>query len=164
MSWNRSKQARMDEISAELVTLVNKSSRSDADRRAMTALTDEGTALLAEKQTYEKASGYGSYASPSEFGITGNPGDDSGVWFKGIAPGMENRIRPSSMYELDKIPTQLRPRGPTGSGVVPILYSFGSFTDPTLGPCISLGSPVRETLMPSMSDTYHRPALPCRRH
>lgn len=42
------------------------------------------------------------YASPSEFGFTGaNPADhDNG--FKGFAPGMvENRIRPTSMYEID---------------------------------------------------------------
>ena len=42
-------------------------------------------------------------ASPAEWGMAGrNPGDiDNGFSFKGFGPGMKNRIRPPSMYEMD---------------------------------------------------------------
>jgi HK97 family phage major capsid protein len=45
----------------------------------------------------------GNFASPAEWGIDANPGDfDNGIGFKGFGPGMENRIRPTSMYEMDR--------------------------------------------------------------
>lgn len=101
--WNHTKQERLDRISAELLPLTQTKSLSDAGYKRMNALTDEGIALAAEKQTYEKAKSMGSYAAPSEYGIDGNPGDsDNGFAFNGFAPGMENRIAPTSLYSMDK--------------------------------------------------------------
>ena len=110
--WNHAKQARLDQISAELLPLTQTKSLSDAGYKRMNALTDEGIALAAEKDTHSKAAGYASFASPNEwdgsnpgvFNDGSNPG--GGIAFQGIAPGMDRRIRPVSLYEMDK--TQLK--------------------------------------------------------
>ena len=73
--WNHAKQARLDQISAELLPLTQTKSLSDAGYKRMNALTDEGIDLAAEKQSYEKALSLGATASPQEYGIDGNPGD-----------------------------------------------------------------------------------------
>ena len=48
---------------------------SDKQAAHMSRLVDEGEALLAKRETHEKAKGMSIYASPEEFGIHGNPGD-----------------------------------------------------------------------------------------
>ncbi len=50
---------------------------------------------------------YAGSASPSEWGLSDhNPGDfDNGLSFKGFAPGMDNQIRPTSLYQIDKAQT-----------------------------------------------------------
>jgi hypothetical protein len=59
---------------------------------------------MIEKRNYKKAASMGSYASPAEHGFANrNPGDaDNGLAFKGFGPGIENQIRPTSMYEMDR--------------------------------------------------------------
>jgi Phage capsid family len=100
--WDPSQEARLKEIAAELEPLVTRGkSLSDADHRRVKALTDEGEKLLTQKLNHQKAVGMSSFASPEEYGVTGNPGDNSGIAFKGL-PGMENRIRPTSVYEMDR--------------------------------------------------------------
>jgi Phage capsid family len=101
--WDPSQEARLNEISAELQPLVTRGkSLSDADHRRMKALTDEGEKLLTQKLNHKKAVSMSSYASPSEYGVTGNPGDTAGIVFKGFGPNAENRIQPGSVYQLDK--------------------------------------------------------------
>jgi Phage capsid family len=101
--WDPSQEARLSEIAAELEPLVTRrKSLSDADHRRVKALTDEGEKLLTQKLNHQKAKSMSSFASPEEYGVTGNPGDNSGISFKGIGPNMENRIRPTSIYQMDK--------------------------------------------------------------
>jgi HK97 family phage major capsid protein len=101
--WDPSQEARLTEIGAELETLLTKSKHlSDADTQRLEALNDEGRKLLMQKRNHQKAVGMSSYASPEEYGVTGNPGDNSGIAFKGFGPNAENRIQPGSVYQLDK--------------------------------------------------------------
>ncbi|MGZ4512702.1 MAG: hypothetical protein ACXVX6_15080 [Mycobacterium sp.] len=81
--WSHIKQQRLDRISAELIPLVETKSLSDSQVRRMKALTDEGEALVAEKETCQKAKSMMSYASPAESGRENtNPGDaDNSVAF-----------------------------------------------------------------------------------
>src|ERR1700761_4057356 len=112
--WNRAKEARLQELVAKADQLidwdakdVDKSIR-DQDLPRLEALNREAWALATEKKNYEKAKGMSSYAAPGEYGLGDtNPGDnDNGFAFKGFGPGIENRIRPTSMYEMDK--TQIK--------------------------------------------------------
>jgi capsid protein len=105
--WTQAHEERLDEISAALEPLVQKKAQSfsDADCARMNALVNEGQSLLSKKSTHQKAKGMSSYASPAEWGREDcNPGDydNGGISFKGFGPGMENRIRPTSMYEMDR--------------------------------------------------------------
>ena len=108
--WNHAKQARLDQISAELFPLTQTKSLSDAGLKRMTQLTDEGIALAAEKETYEKGTSMSSWASPNEWNGTMNPGSfndgtasgSSEIAFKGFGPNLENRVLPTSMYSIDK--------------------------------------------------------------
>jgi hypothetical protein len=68
----------------------------------MKALTDEGEKLLTQKLNHQKAVGMSSYAAPEEYGVTGNPGDNSEIAFRGIGAGISNRVRPVSMYEMSR--------------------------------------------------------------
>ncbi|OBK12593.1 hypothetical protein A5636_11290 [Mycobacterium asiaticum] len=102
--WTRVQQARLDEIGVEIKRLVNNPNLSQKQADHLARLNDEGFSLLGKKETHEKATCMSSYASPTEWGRGDtNPGDDdNGISFKGFAPGMENLIRPTSMYEIDK--------------------------------------------------------------
>lgn len=74
--WNHAKQARLDQISAELLPLTQTKNMSRAVSDRMNALTDEGINLAAEKQSYEKALSLGATASPEEYGMSDtNPGE-----------------------------------------------------------------------------------------
>jgi Phage capsid family len=98
-------QQRLDEISNDLRRLCNQPTESLSEKQVahIRRLTDEGLDLEGQLALHKKATSMASYASPSEWGMAGtNPGDDSGIAFKGFGPGMENRIRPTSMYEIDK--------------------------------------------------------------
>ena len=64
----------------------------------------EAEKLDIEIKNHQSALKWAGSASPAEWGRANmNPGDDdNGISFKGFGPGMENRIRPTSMYEMDK--------------------------------------------------------------
>lgn len=108
--WTKAQDARLEEITAELkrMTGYNAAKLSDKQARHMERLVDEGEALVAQRDTHMKSRGMGAYAAPEEFGLAGvNPGDDdNGIDFKGFIPGLENQIRPTSMYSIDK--TQIK--------------------------------------------------------
>jgi hypothetical protein len=77
-------------------------------------------------RTKQAANRMASYASPAEWGRDGcNPGDtDNELAFKGFAPGMENRIRPTSMYGIDK--SQIGALKQAGLQGTPFRVSVGS--------------------------------------
>jgi hypothetical protein len=81
--WSKAKQARMDEIHDELGRMLQTKNFSPGE---MDALVAEGERLVIERDNYEKAKGMGSYASPSEYGVTGNPGEYDGGG--GFGPGV----------------------------------------------------------------------------
>lgn len=104
--WTKSQEARLAEIGDELETLLTKEkSLSDAGYRRMEALNREGEQLLIEKKNYQSALKYAGMADPIPHGgPTYGYGDrrDDGVAFKGFGTGVENRIRPTSVYEMDR--------------------------------------------------------------
>lgn len=98
-------QKRLDELTTEVAAKHLDGSITHA---FMDRVEAEAADLRTTIRTGQKAASMSSYASPSEFGFNGNPGDNDGggVAFKGFAPGMEKRIRPVSMYEFTR--TQLK--------------------------------------------------------
>jgi hypothetical protein len=93
---------------ARLTELTHEVARRTLDgtltHKMMDAIEAESEQLETQIRTYRKGLSMASYASPSEWGLSDrNPGDnDTGIAFKGFAPGMENRIRPTSVYQIDK--------------------------------------------------------------
>ena len=75
--WNQTKQARLNEIAAELGPLVNMRADgiSDTAYARLKSLNEEASALTTERDTYEKARSMSSYASPAEWDGSSNPGD-----------------------------------------------------------------------------------------
>lgn len=102
--WTQAQQQRLDEISAELIPLVESKSISDAAYCRMKSLTDEGERLLTKKNTHQAALKWAGSADPIPYGgPTNGYGDrDNGIAFKGFGPGMENRIQPTSVYSMDR--------------------------------------------------------------
>jgi hypothetical protein len=99
-------ERRLDEINKDCrrFTSVPFDTLSDKQIQYVNRLADEENALRDELATLKKATSMANYASPAEWGLADrNPGDnDNGCAFKGFGPGMENRIRPTSMYQIDK--------------------------------------------------------------
>lgn len=100
----RAAEARIKEIALEMQRIGNNPNASQKMIEHGWRINDEADELVTQLKTHQKGVRMSSYASPSEHGYSDtNPGDnDNGPAFKGFAPGMENRIRPTSMYELDK--------------------------------------------------------------
>ena len=103
-------QRRLDEINVEARRFLNIPIAQLSDKQVahINRLASEEKDLLDEQELLKKALSMSSYASPAEHGFSShNPGDfDNGPSFKGFGPGMENRIRPTSMYEIDR--TQIK--------------------------------------------------------
>jgi hypothetical protein len=104
MAWLQ--EHRLQEIGKEIESLTLRSKDlTSVEWKQLEKLVDEGNDLWVAKKTHEAALRLGGtkLMSPAEFGIDANPGDfDNGPTFKGFGPGMENQIRPVSLYELDK--------------------------------------------------------------
>ena len=81
---------KFDQLSEKQIAYINK-------------LAYEQAELEDQLDVYKRATAMSSFASPAEHGFANrNPGDaDNGFAFKGFGPGVENRIRPTSMYEMD---------------------------------------------------------------
>lgn len=99
--WNPAKQARLDQISAELLPLTQTKDLSDTASRRMKALTDEGIDLAAEKETYQKALTYAGSADPYP---SGEPADAAN-WglpkLKTFGHPNAPRVAPQSPLQLD---------------------------------------------------------------
>lgn len=119
---------RMDEINVEARRFLNipVSQLSDKQVAHINRLADEEKGLVDELELLKKAHSMASYASPAEWGrADASPGDaDNGFAFKGFTPGMENRIRPSSMYSIDK--QQLAALKQAGLQSTPFKVQIGS--------------------------------------
>jgi hypothetical protein len=93
-------QKRLDEIQVELRRALN---NPHVKAGHIDRLVDEGLELDAQLDVYKKAKSMSSYAAPDEHGFGGtNPGDTADIAFKGFGPNAENRIRPTSIYQIDK--------------------------------------------------------------
>jgi hypothetical protein len=93
-------QKRLDEIQVELKRALN---NPHVKAGHINRLVDEGLELDAQLDVHKRATSMASYAAPDEWGYAGaNPGDTAGIAFRGIGPGIENRIRPTSIYQMDK--------------------------------------------------------------
>jgi hypothetical protein len=95
-------------INARVLDIVNELSSKGVSEARVKELSAEMDRLGVQRRTNTKAAGYASYASPAEWDGTANPGgfnDGTGgpeLAFKGFGSGLENRIRPTSMYSMDK--------------------------------------------------------------
>jgi hypothetical protein len=93
-------QARLDQLTREVAA---KTLNGTVTNKFMDEVEAEAERLETVIKNHQAASQWAGSADPSEYGIDANPGDyDHGIAFKGFAPGMENRIRPTSMYSIDK--------------------------------------------------------------
>jgi hypothetical protein len=95
-------EARLKELTNEVARKTLDGSLTNSFMDAVEAETEK---LEIQMRNYKSALKYASAASPSEHGLAdANPGDfdDVGISFKGFGPGMENRIRPTSIYEMDQ--------------------------------------------------------------
>ena len=94
-------QARLDQLTREVAA---KTLNGTVTNKFMDEVEAESERLETVIKNHRAASQWAGFASPAEFGLeNANPGDyDHGPTFKGFGPGMENRIRPTSMYEMDK--------------------------------------------------------------
>jgi hypothetical protein len=92
-------QMRLKELTDEV---ARRTLNGTITHKFMDQVEAESERLEVQIRNHKKAVGMSSYASPEEYGVTGNPGDNSGISFKGFGPNAENRIRPTSIYEMDK--------------------------------------------------------------
>jgi HK97 family phage major capsid protein len=75
--WNPSQQAQLNQFGAELEQLLGKQhnkAMSDHDWKRLATVNDEVEKLIIQRDTYKKALGMSSYASPDEWNGTMNPG------------------------------------------------------------------------------------------
>lgn len=102
------------QIRARVQDIYDELSSKDVSAARVKELGAEMDRLGVAHRTHQKATSMASYASPNEFDGTMNPGGyndgtkpaGSELAFTGFGPGMENRIRPTSLYEMDK--TQIK--------------------------------------------------------
>ncbi len=92
-------QMRLKELTDEV---ARRTLDGTITHKFMDEVEAESERLDVQIRNHKKAVGMSSYASPEEYGVTGNPGDNSGIAFKGFGPGMERRIQPTSLYQMDK--------------------------------------------------------------
>jgi HK97 family phage major capsid protein len=104
--WLPGQQDRLEQIGKELEKLnLRSKDLTSTEWKQLEKLVEEGNDLWTVKKTHEAAMRLGGtkLMSPAEFGIDVNPGHfDNGPTFKGFTPNMQNQIRPTSMYEMDR--------------------------------------------------------------
>ena len=102
---NSPAQHRLNELSDEV---ARRHLAGTITKSFMDQVEAEAEDLNTQIRTRQAGLKYAGAASPSEYGLADtNPGDlDNNIAFKGFAPGMENRVRPTSMYEIDR--TQIK--------------------------------------------------------
>ncbi|MEE2855640.1 MAG: phage major capsid protein [Actinomycetota bacterium] len=127
--WNEFQQARLDQLGAEISELVAKDhnkSMLDADWKRLAVLNREAEQLVIERDTYKSALKYAGSADPNPYGgPTNGYGDhDNGIAFKGFGTGVENRIQPPSIYQLDK--TQIAALKQAAQQNMPLKIQIGS--------------------------------------
>jgi hypothetical protein len=101
-------RTRLNELTHEV---ARKTLDNTLTNKRMDEIEAESERLETQIRTHRKGVSMASYGSPSEWDGSSNPGGYSDgtpggpdIAFKGFGPGMaENRIRPTSMYELDRI-------------------------------------------------------------
>jgi hypothetical protein len=112
--WNSAKQARLDQLGAELEQLIvkdhNKTMR-DSDWKRLEAVNSEVENLVIERNTYKSALKYAGSASPAEWGLSdANPGDFDNAHYGRWLPGMSLKtfgapqapvVAPTSPMQLD---------------------------------------------------------------
>jgi hypothetical protein len=99
--------ARLEELTHEVARKTLAGTLTD---KFMDEVYAESERLETQIRTHRKGVSMASFASPSEWDGTSNPGGYSDgttpagpdIAFKGFGPNLENRIRPTSMYEIDK--------------------------------------------------------------
>jgi hypothetical protein len=98
-------RARLDELTKEVARKTLNDTLTD---KYMHEVYAESERLETQIRNHRKGVSMASFASPSEWDGTSNPGGYSDgttggpdIAFKGFA-GSENRIRPTSLYEMDK--------------------------------------------------------------
>ena len=121
-------QGRLDEINREAKRFLNVpfAQLSEKQIAHVAKLADEEEHLRDQMNLHRKAASMMSYASPAEWGREDtNPGDDgASTVFKSFGPGGGNRIRPTSLYEMDS--TQVKALQQAGRQGTPFKVQIGS--------------------------------------
>jgi HK97 family phage major capsid protein len=79
--WNQTLEAQLKSLTNELGQILDKcdnNTATDADYKRLEVVNKEARDLDRERDRSKKALSMANYASPSEYGITGNPGDYAG--------------------------------------------------------------------------------------
>lgn len=102
---NSPAQHRLDALTDEV---AKRHLAGTTTKAFMDQVEAEAAELKTQIRTRQAGLQYAGAASPAEYGMADtNPGQyDDTIAFKGFAPGMDNQIRPTSLYEIDK--TQIK--------------------------------------------------------
>jgi HK97 family phage major capsid protein len=100
-------RARLEELTHEV---ARKTLDGTLTNKRMDQIEAESERLETQIRNHRKGASMASYASPAEWDGSSNPGAFSDgttgggpdLAFRGFGPGMENRIRPTSLYEMDR--------------------------------------------------------------
>ena len=119
------------QIRARVQDIYDELSSKDVSAARVKELGAEMDRLGVAHRTHQKATSMASYASPNEHNGSFNPGGfsdgtnpaGSEIAYRGLAPGMENRIDPVSMYSIDK--TQIKALQQAAQQGTPFKVQFG---------------------------------------